>query len=111
MKMKQALQWEKPGPSEYLSIIDSILDSIGFHSDENTIEETKMIRDILRTWRRCEMGRRKFRSFVLNVHCLKLIHCTEHTLGAYLNLYETVHLGLKGSIRHCTNIAKKILEI
>jgi hypothetical protein len=109
--MEQSLIWNKPGPSEYLGIIDSILDSIGFHSDENTIEEIKKIKNILRSWRRCEMGRRKFRSFVLNVHYLKLAHCTEHTLGAYLNLYEAVHLGLKGSIRHCTNIAKQILEI
>ena len=110
--MKQSLKWDKPGPSEYLSIIDSILDTIRFNSDEKTREEAKKIGDILRTkWRRCDFGKRKIRSFVLNVHCLKLTHSTEHSLAAYLNLYETVHLGLKGSIRHCTNIAKEILEI
>ena len=110
--MKQTLKWDKPGPLEYLTIIDFILDTRRLQSDEKTREDAKKIRHILsKKWRRCDMGRHKFRSFALNVHYLKLTYATEQSLGTYLNLYETVHLGLKGSISHCTNIAKEILEV
>lgn len=56
-------------------------------------------------------ARDEYQAYVPTIFKLKISNTNQETIGLKLNEYATNYMGLTANLKHCNEIAKKVLDL